>query len=109
MLIIFCFISRFIAAVSNLTLHRNLFEQVVPSDNTLDPNGGYCGAFHFRFWSFGYWYEVVIDDKLPCNSRGELLFMQSEDKSEFWSCLLEKAYAKFHGRFVSFVNIVKYS
>lgn len=55
----------------------------------------------FRFWTFGRWVEIVIDDRLPCNSRGQLLFMQSQDKSEFWSCLLEKAYAKFHGSYES--------
>ncbi|XP_046746301.1 calpain-A-like [Diprion similis] len=83
-----------IASLSVLATNPKLFYQVVPEDQSFQEN--YAGIFHFRFWRYGKWVEIVIDDLLPTDSRG-LLCSRSPETNEFWTCLVVKAYAKLYG------------
>ncbi|XP_068194584.1 calpain-8-like isoform X2 [Antennarius striatus] len=86
----------FLASIGALTFQIDILRQVVPPKQTFDEH--YCGLFHFRFWRFGRWVDVVIDDKLP-TINGNLIFAHAKNQNEFWPPLLEKAYAKVCGSY----------
>jgi len=101
----------FVAACCVLAGCKEMWERVVPEakdqeyDHATSTPAAHSGVFRFRFWRFGKWVEVVVDDLLPtftnANNQTELLFTHSSANKEFWGALLEKAYAKLHGGYAT--------
>uniref|UniRef100_T1IQ80 Calpain catalytic domain-containing protein n=1 Tax=Strigamia maritima TaxID=126957 RepID=T1IQ80_STRMM len=89
-----CWLLSSCAAVAG---RSDLMERVIPSNQPLFGEG-YDGIVQFRFWRFGSWVKVYIDDQLPTKD-GRLIYASCTDPTEFWVSLLEKAYAKLHGSY----------
>ncbi|XP_076435379.1 calpain-5-like [Babylonia areolata] len=92
----------FVAASSCLASVKVIWHKVIPDYKSQEWNpqkpDDYQGIFRFQFWRFGQWTEVVIDDLLP-TINDQLVFIHSQSRNEFWSALLEKAYAKLFGNY----------
>ena len=85
----------FLATLANLPAFPQVFDKVMDKNQSFENNPG---IFRFKFWQYGEWVEVVVDDYLP-TINNQLLFLQSNAPNEFWSALLEKAYAKLYGNY----------
>ena len=86
----------FLAALSDLPMYPKLFKKVVDPDQNFGIN--YQGKFRFRFWDFGLWKTIEVDDFLP-TLQGQVRGVTSQNSGEFWSALAEKAYAKHYGNY----------
>ena len=60
-------VQHFSAAVAKLAEDKTRFDLVVPQGQDFSETN-YAGIFRFRFWRFGTWTEVVIDDRLPTHN-----------------------------------------
>ncbi|KAJ0174908.1 hypothetical protein K1T71_010016 [Dendrolimus kikuchii] len=86
-------------AAAALAPTPRLLDRVVPRGQTFAPQR-YTGAFRFRFWVFGAWREVVVDDRLPTRG-GRPLGVRCTRPDDFTLPLLEKAYAKLYGGYAA--------
>ena len=83
----------FLSAMALLSENPSLLENCMISQK-LETSG-----FHqVRLCRRGEWVVVDIDDFLPCNRKGKLIF-SSGHKKQFWVPFLEKALAKLYGSY----------
>ena len=62
-----------------ITQRQMIFRHVVPMEQSFE-SPYYNGLFHFRFWQFGKWYDVVVDDLLPVFPDGRLVFCSNKEE-----------------------------
>jgi len=84
----------FVSALAILAGHPALLKSLFVSTGQ-EPQGRYC----LKFYKEGNWINVYIDDSVPCSSLNRPLFTRPAKEEEIWACLIEKAYAKLHGRY----------
>ncbi|XP_055880673.1 calpain-2 catalytic subunit-like isoform X1 [Biomphalaria glabrata] len=85
----------FLSCCAAISKKKRLVNKVVPKNQVLY-GPSYRGVVRFRFWRFGNWIQVLIDDRLPV-VNGKLIYGRCTSPTEFWVALIEKAYAKLHG------------
>ncbi|XP_066293758.1 calpain-9-like [Branchiostoma lanceolatum] len=93
----------FLSACASIARESELMSKVIPKDQYLWKGGRYAGVAHFRFWRFGAWQDVYVDDNLP-TVHGRLTYARCSDNNEFWLPLIEKAYAKLNGSYAALIS-----
>jgi hypothetical protein len=91
----------FLSAVSLISHYRNnidlggyLWERIYPKqENDYLPRVSQFGKYYVKIYFMGEERIVVIDDKLPQDRNGKILFCITQ-KKEYWSALLMKALMK---------------
>ncbi|CAH1801821.1 unnamed protein product [Owenia fusiformis] len=87
----------FLSSCAAVSQQERFMKMIFPCNQPLS-GPGYKGAVKFKFWRFGEWIDVLIDDLLPTKNN-QLVYARCSDETEFWVALLEKAYAKLHGSY----------
>ncbi|KAF4031328.1 Calpain family cysteine protease [Phytophthora infestans] len=79
---------------NNSNMAPFLWQAIYPQDNSgkpvYNPGGKYC----VKLYVLGRWRRVDVDDKLPIDADGNVIYLSSSVKSEIWPCLLVKALCK---------------
>eukprot|EP00002_Diphylleia_rotans_P030029 TRINITY_DN6149_c0_g1_i6.p1 TRINITY_DN6149_c0_g1~~TRINITY_DN6149_c0_g1_i6.p1 ORF type:complete len:1182 (+),score=204.47 TRINITY_DN6149_c0_g1_i6:110-3655(+) len=79
-----------LGALSVITIRPDLFQRFI-----LESYPEFS-LYLFQFYKEGEWRQVIIDDYVPVDEEGRILYAKSSNPLEMWVSLVEKAYAKLH-------------
>ncbi|XP_069329362.1 calpain-7 isoform X5 [Eulemur rufifrons] len=87
-----------ISAAYERRFNKKLITSIIyPQNKDGEPEYNPCGKYMVKLHLNGVPRKVIIDDQLPVDHKGELLCSYSNNKSELWVSLIEKAYMKVMG------------
>ncbi|XP_074918595.1 calpain-7 isoform X4 [Chelonoidis abingdonii] len=87
-----------ISAAYERRYNKKLITSIIyPQNKKGEPEYNPCGKYMVKLHINGVPRKVIIDDQLPVDHSGELLCSYSNNKSELWVSLIEKAYMKVMG------------
>uniref|UniRef100_A0A8W8LF95 Calpain catalytic domain-containing protein n=1 Tax=Magallana gigas TaxID=29159 RepID=A0A8W8LF95_MAGGI len=81
----------FLCAVSLLSQKKELLKDIFITESFCEE-----GLYQVRLCKDGNWKTVIVDDRFPCDEKGNLKYSRSQNK-QLWVMLLEKAAAKLYG------------
>lgn len=63
------------------------------------------GLYTFKFYKYGKWRYIHIDDFIPCHKSGKVYSYFNSNHKQMYIMLIQKAYSKLHG---SYENAMTY-